>query len=128
MPNLSQSTRTLYRSRCGLIFGVCRGIAEYAEISVFWVRFGAILACLFTGFWPMVLLYIAAAIFLKPAPVIAFTDDEDWDFYQSYVTDRKRALWRLKRQCESLDRRTRRMETIVTDKAYDWERRFQSGT
>lgn len=128
MPNLSQSTRTLYRSRCGLIFGVCRGIAEYAEISVFWVRFGAILACLFTGFWPMVLLYIAAAIFLKPAPVIAFTDDEDWDFYQSYVTDRKRALWRLKRQCEALDRRTRRMETIVTDKAYDWERRFQSGT
>jgi phage shock protein C len=127
MPTYSNTSRTLYRSRRGWIFGVCQGLAEYADISVFWVRFAAFIALLFTGFWPMVLIYIVAAIFLKPAPVIEFTNDEDWDFYQAYTADRKRALLRLKKRCEVLDRRTRRMENIVTKREYDWDRRFQSG-
>jgi phage shock protein C len=124
----TSSNRTLYRSRHGMFFGVCKGLAEYADIPVFWVRFGILLATLLTGFWPMILLYIVAAIFLKPAPMIEFTDDEDWNFYQTYVSDRKVALLRLKRRCQSLDKRTRRMENIVTNRAYDWERRFESGT
>ena len=124
----THSSRTLYRSRRGWFFGVCQGLADYADIPVFWVRVATIIACLFTGFWPMALLYIAAAIFLRPAPVIEFTDDEDWNFYQTYVADRKMALVRLKRRCESLDRRTRRMENVVTNREYDWDRRFQSGT
>lgn len=127
MPTYSNTSRTLYRSRRGWIFGVCQGLAEYADISVFWVRFAAFIALLFTGLWPMVLIYIVAAIFLKPAPVIEFTNDEDWDFYQTYTADRKRALLRLKKRCEVLDRRTRRMENIVTKREYDWDRRFQSG-
>jgi phage shock protein C len=127
MPTYSNTSRTLYRSRRGWIFGVCQGLAEYADIPVFWVRFAAFIALLFTGFWPMVLIYIVAAIFLKPAPVIEFTNDEDWDFYQAYTADRKRALLRLKKRCEVLDRRTRRMENIVTKREYDWDRRFQSG-
>jgi phage shock protein C len=127
MPTYSNTSRTLYRSRRGWIFGVCQGLSEYADISVFWVRFAAFIALLFTGFWPMVLIYIVAAIFLKPAPVIEFTNDEDWDFYQTYTADRKRALLRLKKRCEVLDRRTRRMENIVTKREYDWDRRFQSG-
>lgn len=127
MPTFSNTSRTLYRSRRGWIFGVCKGLAEYADIPVFWVRFGAFLALLFTGLWPMVLIYIVAAIFLKPAPVIEFTNDEDWDFYQTYTADRKRALLRLKKRCEVLDRRTRRMENVVTKREYDWDRRFQSG-
>jgi phage shock protein C len=118
----------LYRSRRGWIFGICQGLADYADICVVWVRLGAIIATMLTGFWPMALLYIVAAIFLKPAPVIEFQDDEDWNFYQAYVADRKVALRRLKRRCETLDRRTRRMENIVTNREYDWDRRFQSGT
>ncbi|NDV62721.1 envelope stress response membrane protein PspC [Puniceicoccales bacterium CK1056] len=128
MPNYSQSSRTLYRSRQGWIFGVCQGLAEYGDIPVFWVRIATFLACLFTGFWPMVLIYIVAAIFLKPAPVIEFTSDEDWDFYQAYTADRKRALMRLRKRCEVLDRRTRRMENVVTNREFNWDRRFQSGT
>ncbi|MGC9450127.1 MAG: envelope stress response membrane protein PspC [Oceanipulchritudo sp.] len=127
MPPYTQTSRTLYRSRRGWIFGICQGLADYADISVLWVRLGAIIATMLTGFWPMVLLYIVAAIFLKPAPVIEFTDDEDWNFYQAYVSDRKMALRRLKRRCESLDRRTRRMENIVTNREFDWDRRFESG-
>lgn len=124
----NHASRTLYRSRRGWIFGVCQGLADYADISVFWVRVAAVIAALITGFWPMLLLYIVAAIFLKPAPVIEFSDDEDWNFYQTYVADRKMALLRLKRRCEALDRRTRRMENVVTNREYDWDRRFESGT
>jgi phage shock protein C len=127
MPTFPNTTRTLYRSRRGWVFGVCQGLADYADISVLWVRFAAFLGFLFTGFWPMLLLYIVAAIFLKPAPVMEFTDDEEWDFYQSYTADRKRALLRLKKRCEALDRRTCRMENIVTNREFDWNRRFQSG-
>ncbi len=122
------SSRTLYRSRHGMLFGVCRGIADYAELSVFWVRLGVIIAAFLTGFWPMILLYLVAAIFLKPAPVIEFTDDEDWNFYQTYVANRKMALMRLKRRCHALDNRTSRMEDIVTNRKYDWNRRLESGT
>lgn len=128
MPTDTHTSRTLYRSRRGWIFGVCRGLAEYADIPVVWVRLATFIAVILTGFWPMVLLYIAAAIFLRPAPVIEFSDEEDWNFYQTYVADRKMALVRLKRRCESLDRRTRRMENVVTNREYDWDRRFQSGT
>ena len=128
MPTYSNTSRTLYRSRRGWIFGVCQGLADYADINVLWVRLAAFIAATFTGFGPIILVYIVAAIFLKPAPVIEFTDDEDWNFYQAYVADRKMALRRLKRRCENLDRRTRRMENIVTDREFDWDRRIQSGT
>ena len=128
MPTYSNTSRTLYRSRRGWIFGICQGLADYADISVFWVRIGAFGALMLTGFWPLFLVYIVAGIFLKPAPVVEFTDDEDWNFYQTYVSDRKMALSRLKRRCEALDRRTRRMENVVTKREYDWDRRFQSET
>jgi len=32
--------RSLYRSRCGVIFGVCRGIAEHMGVPVFWSGLG----------------------------------------------------------------------------------------
>jgi phage shock protein C len=128
MPTFSNTSRTLYRSRHGWIFGVCQGIADYADVNVLFVRAATVAIGLLTAFGPVILIYILAAIFLKPAPAVEFTDDEDWNFYQSYVADRKMALLRLKRRCETLDRRTRRMENVVTDREFEWDRRFQSGT
>ena len=132
MNTCRSQTRTgrnsLYRSREGVIFGVCRGLANYSEISVFWVRVAVIIGAIVTGFWPMVLIYIMAAIFMKPAPVVAPMDEEEWEFYNSYAADRKMALSRLKRRFDSLDRRARRIESVVTDREFDWDRRFRSGT
>jgi len=124
----SSSRRTLYRSRNGWIFGVCQGLATYADISVIWVRIAAVAALMLTGFWPVFIIYIVAAIFLKPAPVMEFRDEEDLSFYHDYVNDRKMALSRLMRRCQALDKRARRMENIVTDREYDWDRRFESGS
>ncbi|MGA1204208.1 MAG: hypothetical protein ACO3ZW_00135 [Opitutales bacterium] len=67
----------------------------------------------------MFVVYIVAAIFLRPEPMVEIRDDEDLIFYHDYLSDRKMALARLKRRCEALDRRSRRMENILTNREYD---------
>ena len=73
-----------YRSRSGLILGVCRGIAEYFDFSVFWTRVITFMIFLFSGFWPVVVLYFVAALVMKPEPVIPIQDEEHQEFYDSY--------------------------------------------
>lgn len=114
----------VYRSRHGMIFGVCRGTAEYLGFSVFWFRFLTVCAALFTGFWPLVGMYIIAALLMKPEPVVPFEEDSEQEFYDSYVNSRTMALSRLKRTYDNLERRIRRMENLVTAREYDWERRL----
>ena len=122
-PRSDHGTR-LYRSRRGVILGVCRGLAEYFNISVFWVRAIAVGALIFTGLWPVVGLYLLAAVLMKPEPVAPFSSAGDEEFYNSYTASRSMALERLKRTFDHLDRRLRRMEDTVTTHEYDWERRF----
>lgn len=65
--------RGLYRSRRGIIAGVCRGIAEYLDISVFWTRVFTFLAFWFTGLFPTVFLYILAMLLMKKEPYYRWT-------------------------------------------------------
>ena len=116
--------RGLYRSRHGAILGVCRGISDYYDISLFWTRAVMVGLLLITGIWPIVGLYILAAIIMKPEPVLDFRSEDSREFYDSYVHSRSMALNRLKRTFDSMSRRLQRMEDIVTDKEFDWERRF----
>jgi phage shock protein C len=116
--------RGLYRSRKGIIMGVVRGLAEYFDISVFWSRVIVLLVCLFTGFWPVVIVYVLAALIMKPEPVSPLNDDSEREFYDSYASSRVRAVHRLKRKFDGLDRRIRRMEDMVTSRDYDWEERL----
>lgn len=116
--------KSLYRSRNGVIFGVCRGLAEYMDFSVFWMRVIALLLLFFTGIWPLVGLYILAGLLMKPEPVLPFHSESDAEFYNSYVSSRAMALQRLKRTYDALDRRIQRIESTVTARDYDWERRF----
>ncbi|MCD8482411.1 MAG: envelope stress response membrane protein PspC [Verrucomicrobia bacterium] len=123
---MSSYSRKLYRSRDGIFFGVCRGLANYAAISVFWLRVIAVVALIFTGFWPVLLLYIGAAIFMRPEPVFQSSHGLDEDLYSDYYCDRSASLRRIQRKFDSLERRTRNMESVVTDREYDWNRRFNS--
>ncbi len=114
----------LYRSRSGLFLGVIKGIANYFDFSVFWARVLAVASIFFFfGFW-FPFLYIGAAFLLKPEPVIPLETEDDREFYSSFTSERRLAISRLKRTFDSLDRRIRRMETIVTDREYDWDRRL----
>jgi phage shock protein C len=113
-----------YRSRQGIIFGVCRGLADYFGLSVFWVRVFVLLAMLFTGFWPVGIAYLVAGMVIKLEPVLPLESDDDAEFYHAYATSRSLAVQRLKRTYEHLDRRIQRLEGIVTGPEYNWDRRL----
>ena len=116
----------LYRSRNGVILGVCRGIAEYFDFSVFWVRAIAVGLLIFSGFWPVTILYFIAALIMKPKPVIPIDTDEEQEFYNSYVHSRKGAIDRLRRRYNNLERRIRRMEDAVTSREFDWDSKLNA--
>lgn len=116
----------IYRARDGVFLGVCKGLAEYFDFSVFWVRIAFVLVFIFSGFWPVIGVYLVAAFFMKPKPVRPIADEGEREFYDSYVNSPQSAAQRLKRKFDELERRLRRMEDEVTNKEYDWERRFNS--
>ena len=120
-----KSTRAgLYRSRNGAIFGVCRGLAEYFDFSVFWARAIAIIFLLVSGFWPAIGLYLIATLLMKPGPVVPLKTEAEQEFYDSYTHSRHMAASRLKRRYENLERRLQRMEHIVTTREFDWDNKL----
>ncbi len=116
----------LYRSRNGIILGVCRGISEYFDFSVFWTRAIVIILLFFTGFWPIMILYFIAALLMKPEPVLPIHTEDEQEFYDSYVHSRKGAVDRIRRRYDNLDRRIQRMEHAVTAREFDWEQRLNT--
>jgi phage shock protein C len=118
--------RGLYRARNGIIFGVFKGLAQYFDFSVGWLRTIGVIVFIFSGFWPVVVLYLLAALIMKQAPVIPLDSLDEKEFYDSYTYSRKGAVNRLKRRYENLNRRIQRMEDVVTDREFDWEQRLNS--
>jgi len=116
----------LYRSRNGMILGVFRGLGEYFDLKVFWLRVFAVVMLSVSGIWPVLILYFLAAALMKPEPVIPLASEEEEEFYDSYIASRKGAVHRLLRQFKNIDRRIQRMEHIVTDRRFDWEDRLRS--
>lgn len=114
-----------YRSRHGMFFGVCRGLAQYFDLSVTGVRLAFIFAAVFTGVWPMLAGYFLAVLLMRVEPVLPLSDDADAEFYNSYAASREMALLRLKRTYDHLDRRIQRIESAVTARGYDWEARLK---
>ena len=125
---MTKERKRPYRSRSGMILGVCKGLAAYFDVSVFWTRMAATTMLLFSGFWPIGGIYLLAGFLMKPEPVSPIVTEEDQEFYNSYTSSRRMALHRLKRTFDRLDRRIQRMEHVVTGKEYDWERRMSETT
>ncbi|NJB67841.1 phage shock protein C [Desulfobaculum xiamenense] len=115
----------LYRSRNAVFLGVCQGLANHFDISVFWLRFFTVLLVLFTGLWPGVFLYFMAAIIMRREPVVPVHSPSEREFYDSYARSRSLALGRLREKFERLERRIRRAEDIVTSSDFQWERRMR---
>ena len=113
-----------YRSRRGKILGVCKGLATYFDFPVLWMRVIAVVLLFISGMWPMVIVYFVAALLMKPEPVLPLKTEEEQEFYDSYASSRRMALHRLKRTYDNLDRRIQRIESLVTSREYDWERRL----
>lgn len=118
--------RGLYRSRSGVLLGVFKGVSSYFDFSVGWLRTIGIVVFIFSGFWPIVVLYLIAALLMKPEPVIAPGSPDETEFYNSYTNSRSGAAHRMKKQYDTLNRRIQRMEDIVTNKEFDWEQRLNT--
>ncbi len=117
----------IYRSRSGMILGVCKGLAEHFDFSVLWTRVIALIVLFVAGFLPAIGLYLLAALLMKPEPVIPIKDSAEREFYDSYTHSRHSAVQRLQRRYQNLQRRIQRMEHIVTSAEYDWENRLNNG-
>ena len=61
--------RGLYRSRNGIILGVCRGLANFFDLKAFWIRVIVVIFFLASGVWPVLVLYFVASLLMKPEPV-----------------------------------------------------------
>ena len=113
------STNGIYRSRQGILMGVCRGLAQHFNFSVFWTRMIVFIFFLITGFWPVGVIYIVAGLMLNLEPVMPLENETDQEFYQSYTTSKTSAIQRIKRKFDNIDRRIQRMEHTVTSREFD---------
>ena len=120
----SMSRRGLYRSQNGVILGVCRGVADYFDFSVFWIRAIAIVLFICTGFWPIVGIYVLAALLMKSDPSKHVGSGSPHKTGNRYRCTRKDAANTLKRKWKHLEKRIRRMEDKVTSREFDWNSRF----
>jgi len=115
------SSQGIYRSRRGIFMGVCRGLAEYFNFSVVWLRIITLALFLFTGFWPVGVFYIMAGLLIKMEPVSPLSTEKDQEFYDTYTHSRQSAIQKIKRKFENIERRIQRMEHTVTSKGFDWD-------
>jgi len=115
----------LYRSRHGVLLGVCRGVADYFDLNVVWIRILVVALLIMTGLWPMAGIYLVAALMMKPAPVRPISSDDEREFYHSYVHSPEGAAQRIRRRARDLERRIRRLEDSVTSREFDWDRRIR---
>jgi phage shock protein C len=147
---LGRLRRSLYRSNDGKVLGVFKGIAESRGYCVFWTRVvGAVvllvlasamgahglhLVLLVGGFF-----YLLLALLMQPPrqpggsgdPLVsaAETRSAPRGYAPANVPPINRPrvdLAALDRQLDGLNRRIQRMETIVTDREYDWNRRMET--
>jgi phage shock protein C len=114
----------LYRSRNGVILGVCRGLADYFDFSAFWIRAIAVILFIFTGFWPVVGIYLLAALLMKSESAKNTATGSSHKAGSRYRCTRNNTAERLKRKWKYLEKRIRRMEDKVTSREFDWNSRF----
>jgi len=115
-----------YRSRGGIVLGVCRGLADHFDFKVFWIRVLLVVMTIASGIWPVVFVYIIASLIMRPEPVRPIASEAEQEFYDSYVDSRQTAARRMKRRAERLERRIRRMEDAVTSPEFQWDRKWRS--
>ena len=54
----------IYRSKEGWVFGVCQGLADSSSIKVKYIRMALVLGMMIFDFWPVMILYLVAALFI----------------------------------------------------------------
>ena len=114
---MTYTSRRFYRSRNGILFGICQGIADWRDVPVSVVRLIFIIICLATAVAPCLIIYLIAGLILPVEPR---------GYYGG--SGRRSTMDDIKDQFDDLKSRVNRMEDEETgDKESDWDRRFHKG-
>jgi len=62
---------------------------------------------------------------MKPEPVQPIHNEDEREFYHSYVHSPEGAAQRIRRRARNLERRIRRLEDSVTSREFDWDQRIR---
>jgi phage shock protein C len=116
----NERTAKLYRSKNGMFFGVCQGIADWKGINAGYVRLALVVLTVFTGFFPFGLLYLLAAFFLPVEPTYRERENRTW--YKSSV---KKGFYDLRQDFDDMASRFNRMERSKDYRERDWDSRFK---
>ncbi len=110
-------SRAPHRSTNARILGVCSGLAEYFDLSTKGVRIGAVILLIFTGFWPLVGIYLLAALLMRPAHRIPPLpgDETEYEYRREYRKEKSRMARKTAR--ENARAETRSAETYEDDGA-----------
>ncbi len=104
------SPRTrFYRDKInGKIMGVCAGIADYTGVDVLWVRVGAVLLTLSTGFG--IPLYFVIGFLADKKPAALYGDRDEQQFWQGVRQSPGRTAREVRAEFRDLDRRLAEVE------------------
>jgi phage shock protein C len=112
----------LYRSPDGMLMGVCKGIAEWKSLPVFWIRILVILATLTTGLLPGLIVYIFIGLCIGRNPLVSSLCENQPTIYDRSIAN----LSTIKESFNRLENKVRKLENLVTSKEYEWQRKFNS--
>ncbi len=132
-------TRTWARSPRGKVFGVATGLAEWRDLPADPVRLIVLLAIIFTGVFPGILIYLVLALVLPMQKEDDFVSgnrshSRKWDhIYKNsddaqYADTDYKSNEDLKAEYETLKKKVEEMENEMFDKEKDWDERFNSET
>ena len=117
MTDMTYSSRKLYRSRNGMLLGICQGIADWRDLPVFVVRLIFVIICLATAVAPCVIIYLLMGLIIPIEP----RGESSRRSGRSTMDD-------IKNEFDNLKSRVNRMEDEATrDDESDWDRRFHDG-
>jgi phage shock protein C len=122
---MSHEHSRLYRSRDGILLGVCQGLARCRDLPVGGVRLAAILLTLASGIWVGIGIYLLAACLLELEPVLQPENGREADFYDRYRRSRSASFAELQAKMKRLDSRLRPLEDKVTRPGFDWSSRLR---
>jgi phage shock protein C len=113
-----------FRSKKGLLLGVVQGLAEHWGKSPFTLRAMAVLISIFLAFWPMVIIYLAAALIMPSRPAAMPMTERQKELFLLGRSNPRALVELLENRLRQLDWKARRLEDIVTSKSFRARRPF----
>jgi phage shock protein C len=114
----NMSVQGPFRSKDGLFLGVIRGMAEHYKMSPYVLRLIVVGVSIFLAFWPVLLLYFAAAIIMPVEPKVMPVTARDRERVLLGQVNPTTLVDSLILRADNLEAKLRRIEDYVTSKNF----------